>query len=425
MINQESLAALDAARFSTQFMRPIYDSYSFARIPQTIRYCLGASEHKGVPFGERDDLYQTYDAVVLLFVDAFGWRFFEAYHQRSPFLRRIAEQGLASKLSSQFPSTTAAHVTTIHTGLPVGESGVYEWYYYEPLLDQMIAPLLFSFSGDSERDTLAATGIAAQALYPAQTLYQDLHSQGVDSVAFQHHSYAHSPYSKIVTNGARMVPYRTLPEALVNLGQLIERQRRRTYYILYVDTIDTICHRYGPDSAQTAAEIEAFLAIAELIAHQTLASTQRRTLLLMTADHGQIAIDPATTIYLNRRFPQLLPYLATNRAGRPLAPAGSSRDMFLHIKDAYLDQAEALLRQELAGRAEIYRVQELIEQGFFGTTSPSAAFMSRVGNLVILPYPHETVWWYEAGRFEQKFYGSHGGLSRAEMETLLLALPYG
>jgi predicted AlkP superfamily pyrophosphatase or phosphodiesterase len=425
MINQESLAALDAARFSTQFMRPIYDSYSFARIPQTIRYCLGASEHKGVPFGERDDLYQTYDAVVLLFVDAFGWRFFEAYHQRSPFLRRIAEQGLASKLSSQFPSTTAAHVTTIHTGLPVGESGVYEWYYYEPLLDQMIAPLLFSFAGDSERDTLAATGIAAQALYPAQTLYQDLHSQGVDSVAFQHHSYAHSPYSKIVTNGARMVPYRTLPEALVNLGQLIERQKRRTYYILYVDTIDTICHRYGPDSAQTAAEIESFLAIAELIAHQTLASTQRRTLLLMTADHGQIAIDPATTIYLNRRFPQLLPYLATNRAGRPLAPAGSSRDMFLHIKDAYLDQAEALLRQELAGRAEIYRVQELIEQGFFGTTSPSAAFMSRVGNLVILPYPHETVWWYEAGRFEQKFYGSHGGLSRAEMETLLLALPYG
>ena len=121
----------------------------------------------------------------------------------------------------------------------------------------------------------------------------------------------------------------------------------------------------------------------------------------------------------------MLPYLATNRDGQPLAPAGSSRDMFLHIKDAYLDQAQAFLQQALAGHAEIYRVQQLIEQGFFGPTSPSAAFMSRVGNLVILPYAHETVWWYEKGRFEQKFYGSHGGLSRAEMETLLLALPYG
>jgi hypothetical protein len=427
MINQESLALVESARFSTQFMRPIYQDYGFAQIPQTIRYCLTDSAQKGVPFGERDDLYQKYDAVILLFVDAFGWRFFEKYHQRSPFLRRAVEQGMVAKLTSQFPSTTAAHVTTIHTGLPVGESGVYEWYYYEPLLDRMIAPLLFSFAGDQDRDTLKPTGIAAQALYPAQTLYQELQPHGVDSVVFQHLSYAHSPYSKVVTNGARMLPYRTLPEALVNLGQLLDGQKRKSYYFMYVDTIDTICHRYGPDSPHTAAEIEAFLAIMELIFHQHQhhAGKQPRTLFLLTADHGQIAIDPATTIYINRRFPQILPYLATNRAGQPLAPAGSSRDMFLHIKDAYLDQAQAFLQQALAGHGEIYRVQELIEQGFFGTTHPSAAFTSRVGNLVILPYQHETVWWYEAGRFEQKFYGSHGGLSRAEMETLLLALPYG
>ena len=425
MINQESLALVEAAQFSTQFVRPIYAGYGFAQIPQTIRYCLTDSQQKGVPFGERDDLYQKYDAVVLLFVDAFGWRFFENYHERSPFLRRTVEQGMVAKLTSQFPSTTAAHVTTIHTGLPVGESGVYEWHYYEPLLDRIISPLLFSFSGDKKRDTLAASGVAPQALYPSQTLYQELQSHGVDSVVFQHLSYAHSPYSKVVTNGARMIPYRTLPEALVNLGQLLDGQQRKSYYFMYVDTIDTICHRYGPDAPQTAAEITAFLAIMELIFHQNRAGKQPRTLFLLTADHGQIAIDPATTIYINQRFPEMLPFLATNRAGQPLAPAGSSRDMFLHIKDAYLDQAQAFLQQALAGRAEIYRVQELIEQGFFGTATPSAAFMSRVGNLVILPYAHETVWWYEKGRFEQKFYGSHGGLSRAEMETLLLALPYG
>jgi hypothetical protein len=425
MINQESLAAVESARFSTQFMRPLYTGYGFAQIPQTIRYCLTDTDRKGVPFGARDDLYQKYDAVVLVFADAFGWRFFEQYHQRSPFLRRVAGQGLVSKLTSQFPSTTAAHVTTIHTGLPVGESGVYEWYYYEPLLDSMIAPLLFSYAGDANRDTLTPTGISAQALYPSQTLYQSLQPHGVDSVVFQHHTYAHSPYSTIVTNGARMVSYRTLPEALVNLGQLIERQQRRTYYFLYVDTIDTVCHRYGPESPHTAAEIEAFLAIMELIFHAKLAGTQRRTLFLLTADHGQIAIDPATTIYLNQRFPELLPYFATNRDGQPRAPAGSSRDMFLHIQDTYVDHVQAFLQQALAGHAEIYRVQDLIGQGFFGTTPPSAAFMSRVGNLVILPYAHETVWWYEKGRFEQKFYGSHGGLSREEMETLLLALPYG
>jgi hypothetical protein len=46
--------------------------------------------------------------------------------------------------------------------------------------------------------------------------------------------------------------------------------------------------------------------------------------------------------------------------------------------------------------------------------------MSRVGNLVILPYDGETVWWYDPGRFEQKFYGHHGGLTPGEMEIPLL-----
>ncbi len=53
MINQESLALVESARFSTQFMRPIYAGYGFAQIPQTIRYCLTDSDQKGVPFGAR------------------------------------------------------------------------------------------------------------------------------------------------------------------------------------------------------------------------------------------------------------------------------------------------------------------------------------------------------------------------------------
>ncbi|HEX9373769.1 MAG TPA: alkaline phosphatase family protein [Roseiflexaceae bacterium] len=425
MINAQSLQAVESAQISPQFVRPLYDAYGFAQIPQTIRYCLAASEQRGIPFGPRDDLYQRYDTVILLLVDALGWRFFEQYGDSAPFLRRFAGDGLVCKLTSQFPSTTAAHITTIHTGLPVGQSGVYEWFYYEPQLDALIAPLLFSFARDSKRNTLARAGVPAEALYPSQTLYQDLGRHGVDSFIVQHQAYAFSPYTKVVTSGARIVPYRTLPEALVNLDQLLDRQRGKAYYFLYVDSVDALCHTYGPESPQVAAEIEVLLAALEIVLHNRLARRSGRALLLLTADHGQVAIDPATTIYLNQRFPQLLPYLKTGRDGRPLAPAGSCRDMFLHVGDERLDEAHAFLRQALDGRAEIYRVQELIVQGFFGPGNLSAEFLGRVGNLAILPYAGESVWWYEKDVFEQKFYGAHGGLTNAEMETLLLALPYG
>ena len=425
MINSESVAAVGDARLNAHFIRPLYETYCFSRLPQTIRALLVDGVEPGISFGPRQDLYQEYDSVILFFIDAFGWRFFQQFADSHPFLRRIVDEGLVCKLTSQFPSTTAAHVTAIHTGLPVGQSGVYEWFYYEPLVDALIAPLLFSFAGDHDRETLRATGVTTEQLFPTQTIYQDLGRHGVRSFVFQDRAYALSPYTTAVTTGATVVPYVTLPEAIVNLSQMLARQEERTYYFLYYDRIDAICHTYGPESRQVAAEILTFLDVMERVFQESLAETDCRTLFLMTADHGQMAIDPATTIYLNRSVPELTPLLKTNHAGHPLVPAGSSRDMFLHIKEGHLDEAQSMLQRHLEGKAEVYRVSDLIEQHFFGSAPPSADLLKRVGDLVVLPYRHESVWWYEQGRFEQRFFGQHGGLSTDEMETILLAQPYG
>jgi hypothetical protein len=424
MINEASMRAVDAATFKGQFIRPLYGSYCFSQIPQTVRYRLGAAATPGLPLDTLGQINSQYDHVILFLVDALGWRFIKQYADEYPFLRRIFAEGVVSKLTSQFPSTTAAHVTTIHTGLSPAESGVYEWFYYEPLLDQLIAPLLFSYAGGKERNTLRGA-VDPKKLYPTTTLYQDLRRYAVRSTLFHNLDHAYSPYSQVVTAGADVVAFGTLPEALVNLTQRVLADSDRSYYMLYFSNIDSISHRYGPESPQVAAEIDLFLTAMERIFHSAVASRLKKTLFLMTADHGQIAIDPATTIYLNRSMPDIQPYIKTNRAGQLLVPAGSSRDMFLYIKEECLDHARTYLRDQLAGRADVYYVADLVEQGFFGSGAPSQTFLDRVGNLVILPYGNESVWWYEPKKFEQRFYGSHGGLTREEMEIGLLALPYG
>src|SRR6266581_4409859 len=146
MINADSLNAVNASKFNDQFAKPLYDSYCFSQIPQTIYHLLTGDEQPGLPISVLGDLPRRFDKVILMFVDGFGWRFFERYAEKYPFLKTILAQGIISKMTSQFPSTTAAHVTCIHTGLNVGQSGVYEWHYYEPLLDEIIAPLLFSLA---------------------------------------------------------------------------------------------------------------------------------------------------------------------------------------------------------------------------------------------------------------------------------------
>jgi len=387
------------------FVKPNYDSGGFAGIPARIReHC--ASE--------------KYDAVVLFLVDGFGWRFFDRF-QEMPFLQRLTKSGKVEKLTSQFPSTTSAHVTTIHTGQSVGRSGVYEWFYYEPQLDRIIAPLLFSYAGDDERDTLKGV-IKGKKLYPNQTLYQDLAEQGAESHIFGVRDYTPSSYTNVVTKGAKLHGFRTLPEALVNLGILLDSLERPAYINFYFANIDSTCHKYGPTALQTEAEIESFLLFMDFFFTRTF-GRKKKVLFLMTADHGASEVDPKTTVFLNRdkRFAGIERFIKTNKSGNLLVPAGSARDMFLYIKNEMLEEAQEFLSRRLEGKAEVVQTKWLMENGYFGAEI-SKKFRERVGNLVILPHRYESVWWYEKDVFEQNFYGHHGGLTPQEMEIPLFTL---
>ncbi len=394
------------------FVKPRYDSGGFAGLPAAIQ----ASFNGQKPFPQ---FQGDYDHVILGFVDGFGWRHFEKFGAH-PFLDRFTRSGSVDKLTSQFPSTTSCHTTCIHTGLNVGQSGIIEWNYYEPQLDAMIVPLLFSFSGTSERDKLKATGIDPKRLYPTETVYQKLNALGVTSTIFQHREYTPSTYSSIVFDGATARGYKSLPETILNLSLALNQAQGKNYFFFYYDRIDSVSHDYGPDSAQVEAEVDMFLHVME---KQFISRpfAKGRTLFLMTADHGQSEIDPATTVYLNLAFPGIEKAIKTNRKGELLVPGGSCRDLFLYIKDEQLDETQALLAKGLAGKADVVKTDELIAQGYFGPEI-SAAFRAHVGNLVILAYRHESVWWYEKGKFEQNYYGHHGGLTPQEMEIPLLGL---
>src|SRR5690606_17581631 len=114
------------------------------------------------------------------------------------------------------------------------------------------------------------------------------------------------------------------------------------------------------------------------------------------------------------RFQGLEHFLRRDRQGRILPPGGSARDPFLYIHENRLDEAHAFFSERLAGIAEVHKTQELIEQGYFGPPPYAPEFLARVGNLVILPDAGECVWWYEQDRFDQRFYGHHGGLTPQE-----------
>src|SRR3954454_22295918 len=97
----------------------------------------GMPSFAGLP-SRIEALTREHERVALILLDGFGMKFVER-HASHPLLKRLEIEPLAS----QFPSTTTAHLTTLYTGLPVEQHGLYEWKCFEPRLDDVIVPLRF------------------------------------------------------------------------------------------------------------------------------------------------------------------------------------------------------------------------------------------------------------------------------------------
>jgi predicted AlkP superfamily pyrophosphatase or phosphodiesterase len=337
---------------------------SFADIPLEVERLLGGA----------------HDRVGVVLLDAFGRRFLER-HADHPFLRRLD----VTEVSTQFPSTTTAHVTTMHTGRPVGEHGLYEWNLYEPALDAIVTPLLFSFAGDESRDTLRDTGLDPAVFISGGTLYQRL---GVPSTVLHPAAFSPSTFDRVATAGARLAPFGTLRDGVASFFDALERPG---YVYLYWDGIDAAGHVHGPHSREfDRAALEAL---------DTLERGLRAipgALVMVTADHGQVAVDPARVDYLDELWPEL-PGLLTHR------PAGSARDVFLHTHAA--EEVIGGLAERLGDRAEVLRADELVAPG------------PRLADVCVLPAPGRMAWLRSAAGVETRFRGHHGGLHPDETDT--------
>jgi predicted AlkP superfamily pyrophosphatase or phosphodiesterase len=362
--------------------------------------------------------------IVCIFIDAFGWMFFDKFKDKSPLLQKFLGEGVAELALSQFPSTTACHVTTLHFGLPVGETGIFEWNYYEPLADGVISPLLYSYAGDTEKETLLKRGIDGEQVFPFVSFYETLAGHDIPSYVFQSNRYTSSSFSNAAFRGASIFPYINERHGLTELAHKIGAHNGAGYFFIYIDRLDSTAHTYGPHSPEaTEVGLDILKNIDELLIRTIADRTGTRIVII--ADHGQTEVLPSNILYLDQEIPESVSWLKTNRAGQPLVGAGSVRDHFLYTKPEYRQTALEALSNTFSHMADICETSSLIEEGFFGPVeSISKRFRERMADIVILPFDGKSLWWSENGKFEKKCVGFHGGLSKDEVEIPRLILDF-
>lgn len=409
MIDPVSQEETRRACKSDGLVRPLYGGYCFSEIPTAILSLFNGSSTNGhllLPGTPRE----IQNAVVIFF-DSLGWDVFEK-NISHPLIRMLTQEGTTLRLTAQFPSTTAAHITTLFSGIPVSMTGIYEWFYYEPIAQQIISPLLFSTRSGIPGD-LTTLGLAPKDIFPKQSLIARLQERGITVHSIQPQAIAGSLVSSYLLKNS--IPYTSVQSAtmkVIEAAQLAAKGGGRNLIYLYLDQYDGACHHFGPQSNETAAvRNELFQSCLRI-----LEELPKDTAFLLFADHGHAATPAAGRIDLRREVPALQESLRVDpHSNALLAPAGSPRDLFLHVKDDKLDRVRKQLISQLDQRAHVLTQAELLEQGFFGSTY-SKRLLDRLGDLVVLPCGGASIWWDPDPESAMPTYlGYHGGASPTEM----------
>lgn len=392
---------------------PEYSGKSLLNVPPTILRIFNIEGTKPVLPEEYYNNVLGADKVVLLVVDGFGDNLYQGEAQKYDFFKKLKGKGNNHTITSVFPSTTSAALTTLNSGLSPYEHGIPEWYVYFRELEAVIIPLPYIPTDPLDAPRLANP--PEGMLFNQKSIYDILDANKVPAFAFASEEIANTPYNESVFKNARTIKYWSLASFVMSIKQILEQTNGRAYFYAYWRDIDHAQHVTGAGSEEAKAEIRILAkALQEELVAKLDPKVAEKTAILLTADHGQVTVDPEKTVYIDS-ISDIQSYLKTTASGRIIPPSGGPRDLFLHIVDEKLEEAQKLLQEQIGDKGIVYKTQDLIEMGLFGTGTPHPEFESRVGNLLILASADNTFAYRYTKETVFDKHGHHGSLTSTEM----------
>ena len=396
---------------------PEYGGQSLVNIPHMVMGILGVKT-KGIPinkklYDKKIDLRGIRKVVVIL-LDGFGYRMWLDSNSEPGFFNKLSSKGLLIPITTAFPSTTAVGITTISTGLEPARHGLPEWVVYMKEIRLIVNTLPFTMFIAEKKVDLGELGYNTKILYNGDTVYMQMKRSHVKSFAIIEKDLVGSAYTNLTKKGSVAMPFIKPSDGIIRLRELINSKSGPAYLHFYSDNIDKVTHEYGPFSVQSRAEIAS---MSHAFEHNLLVGVERaaakETLIIVTADHGHIKVDPDKVIYLNGDK-RLMKYLAIDH-GRKILPTGSPRNVFLHISPRYLTEAFNHLTSRFGGKAKVMYSKDAIRLGLFGDSKPVRRLVDRIGDIIIFPDSNGLIWYEHMKGKKHTFKGVHGGLSADEM----------
>ena len=337
--------------------------------------------------------------VCLILVDGLGAELLRAHREAAPFLSSIAQE----PLTTGFPATTAASLSSLATGLPPGEHGLVGYTMALPGYERAFNTLTWSLYGLGPRVNLL-DAVVPESFEPVPTLAERAAAAGLRIHHLGPAFHEGSGLTRAIGRGERFHPADSLDA--VGQGALRLLNGPRAFVFGYHPRLDAVGHVHGVASQAWNDELVAVDHAVRLLAEQLPA----QTLLVITGDHGMLDLRPEERLDLADRAD-----LAT---GVRLL-AGEARARYVSTMPGAAGDVLSAWRSLLGDRMWVWTGEEAIATGIFGPRISDRA-RERIGDIVAAAYGRVGIVEREVDPAQARLNGHHGSLTPAEQLVPLL-----
>jgi hypothetical protein len=370
-------------------------SLSLPADPPQARSLTGVATESLAAMSGESDWFAPARSVIVCVIDGLGALNLSA---RSGHARFLASLGTKRDVArSVFPSTTAAALTSLLTGVSPGQHGIVGYKLRIPGTDRL----------PNQLKGWETDGLDPASWQRAIPLMERESSAGRPCFVVSRPEYAGTGFTAATLRGAEFVSADDIAERAALAADLAARHPGALVY-LYAPDLDTVGHRLGWESDAWSATLETVDAAARLLGGALAPGTGA----VVTADHGMVDVP---------RHRQLLLTEGSALVDGVAAIGGEPRMLHLYTEPGREDDVLESWRDSEVSRAWVMTREDAIAAGLFGAVADEVR--PRIGDVLVAA--RSAVAYYDdrvADKGAQKMVGQHGSLTPEERIVPLLRL---
>lgn len=380
---------------NSNIVLPNYNHCILNSITSILKYYNVESNHSTLNKLDKI-LEQNYTNIVFLVLDGMG----------ENILNKTSPKGYFSKnkidcITSVYPSTTTAALTTYYSGKPPYETGWIAWSQYFKEYGRAVDMLSHkeSYKGDEIKD---AKIDVFKEIVNYTPIFEKIEAKSTDTKAYEITPSYSDKRSK------RSIRADNIDEVVANIEMLCNQPNKK-FIFAYSDNPDRLLHKYGTNSE----EVKSFIEDIEIKIQNLEKSVPKDTIIIISADHGHKDIDEAYTL-LN--YPEIQECL--------IMPASlESRVLTFWIKSNMKEEFEIRFNKVFKDKFILMKKEEFLKKNFLGYGEKHIKIDDFIGDYVALSISSSIIrleTFLAEGKKVKK--STHCGLTKDEMEVPLIVI---